>query len=231
MTEALTLDAIVDDAAILSYEHQIHLADLADQLGEHSWQVDLDAGTLTLAGQRNLQTTVQLLGSASADSGTWLWGWANPSGFSPRVTEASARIAAFGRHRGVRELADQEIPLGPDTAARLTDAAKVITGSWTSYSGEAGPGTRVYFLVASAELTLPPPSTPRCLRAVAESLGSGLIRDHRRALGSYARFRGLTVSGGLDGRSGRMILPDGEVSVAFDRRGRISDLSGQAAAS
>lgn len=228
MTEALTLDLIVDDAAFLSYEHQLHLADLAEQLGEHSWHVDLDTRTLDLAGQRTLRTTAHLLGSTSEDAGSWLWGWANPSGFSPQVTEVGAQVAELGRGHGVRELADPEIPLEPDTAARLTDAAKVITGHWTSYSGEAGPGTRVYFLIDAPELALPAPSTPRCLRVMAESLGTGMVHDHQRALASYTRFRGIAATNGHDGTPVRMQLPDGEITVAFDDIGRIADLSGRA---
>jgi hypothetical protein len=229
MTEVLTLDLIVDDAAFLSYEHQLHLADVAEQLGEHSWHVDLDARTLDLAGQRTLRTTAHLLGSTSEDAGSWLWGWANPSGFSPQVTEVSAQVAEFGRGHGVRELADQQHPLEPDTAARLTDAAKVITGHWTSYSGEAGPGTRVYFLIDAPELALPAPSTPRCLRTIAESLGTGMVHDHRRALASYTRMRGIAATNGHDGTPLRLHLPDGEITVTFDHLARIADLSARAA--
>jgi hypothetical protein len=226
MTDTLTLDAIVDDAAFLSLEHQLHLADLAEQLGEHRWDVDLNSRVLTLTGQHTLHTTVHLLGTASESAGSWLWGWANPSGFSPEVTETSARVAEFGRGHGIPELAGEEVPLLADTGARLTDAAKAITGHWTSYSGEVGPGTRAYFLIDAPELALPAPSTPRTLRVVAESLGLGLVSDHRRALASYGRLRGLSATNGDDATT-RMLLPDGDVAVSFDHLGRIANLSGQ----
>jgi hypothetical protein len=38
MTGSITFVDVLDDAALLSLEHQIHLAEL---LGEHGWSVDL----------------------------------------------------------------------------------------------------------------------------------------------------------------------------------------------
>jgi hypothetical protein len=231
MTERLVLDAIVDDSAFLSYEHQLHLVDVAEELGEHEWHVDLNARTLTLSGRYTLEATVHLLGTASEGDGSWLWGWANPSGFSPQVTELGARVAEFGRQHGVPELAAHELTLTPDVAARVTDAAKVISGHWTSYSGAVGPGTRAYFLIDAPQLALPPPSTPRWLRVVGESLGTGMVHDHRRAVTSYARLRGLSVATGNDDTALRVRLPDGEVTLDFDHIGRISNMSGQVAPS
>ncbi|MGH9214466.1 MAG: hypothetical protein ACRD2C_27925 [Acidimicrobiales bacterium] len=65
------------------------------------------------------------------------------------------------------------------------------------------------------------------MRVVAESLGTAMVSDHRRALASYARLRGLPAAG-TDGTAVRLQLPDGEMAVAFDHSGRISNLSGQA---
>lgn len=228
MTEKLDLAAIVDDAAFFSFEHQLHLADQAERLGEHRWQADLQARALDLVGARTLRTTVSLLGSTAEDVGTWLWGWANPSGFSPEVTALGQQVAEFGRRHGVPELAEPELPLTPDIAARLTDATKVITGHWTSYSGEIGPGSRAYFLIDAPELVLPAPSLPRCARVIGELLSTGLVRDCRRALESYARLRGLPATTDPDGAT-RLALPDGELTVSFDELGRITKISGVSA--
>lgn len=50
--QPIGLSALVDDAAFLSFEHQMHLADVVDRLGEHEWRADLDGGVLELVGQR-----------------------------------------------------------------------------------------------------------------------------------------------------------------------------------
>ncbi|GIH13725.1 DUF6882 domain-containing protein [Rugosimonospora africana] len=228
MTQPLNLDAMVDRAAFFSHEHQLHLIDLAERFGEHRFEVDLNAGTLDFVADRPLlRTAAGLLGSASEGVGTWLWGWANPAGFSAQVTAFGERIAQFGRAYGVRELVDAELPLDAYLAARLVDAAKLVTGRWTSYSGQAGPGLRTYLLIDAPELHLPVPGVNRSVRVIGEALSYGLIHDHRLALLSYAQLRGLTANNGSDGKSVRVWFPDGQVTVEFDGLGRIGQMSAE----
>jgi hypothetical protein len=51
MTGSITLVDVLDDAALLSLEHQIHLAEL---LGEHGWSVDLAQERFTITCSRRL---------------------------------------------------------------------------------------------------------------------------------------------------------------------------------
>lgn len=228
MTQPLTLDTMVDRAAFFSHEHQLHLVDLAERFGEHRFEVDFNAGTLDFVGARPLlRTAAGLLGSASESVGTWLWGWANPAGFSARVTAFSEGVVQFGRAYGVRELVDAEPRLDPYLAARLVDAAKLVTGRWTSYSGQAGPGLRTYLLIDAPELRLPVPGVNRSVRVIGEVLNSGLIHDHRLALLSYAQLRGLAARDGDDGNSVQVWLPDGRLRVEFDALGRIGQMSAE----
>ena len=225
MTQPLTFDAIVDDAAFFSWEHQLHLLDLGERLGEHRFQVDLDTRSLDLVGAFTLHTTANLLGSTAEHPGSWLWAWANPSGFAPEVTALAEAVADFGRRHGVQELVEAELPLTPEIGARLTEAAKVITGRWTAYSCAVGPGSRAYFLVEAPELLLPAPSTPRFTRVIGEALTNGLVRDHRRALLSYARLRQLPTTVDPAGTRVDLRLPDGQLTVTLDEAGRISNMS------
>ena len=71
------------------FEKQIHAYDV---IGDASWWVNLDAGTIVFGGE--LEMRAGLLGTEAA--GTWLWGWANPGGFPEPV------IAAAPRGSGVR---------------------------------------------------------------------------------------------------------------------------------
>ena len=61
----------VDRHAILGFEKQFHAYDV---IGDASWWVDLDEGTIVFGGE--LEMGAALLGTEA--SGTWLWGWANP---------------------------------------------------------------------------------------------------------------------------------------------------------
>jgi len=233
------LTALVDDAAFLGHEAQLHLTDLHGS--DARWGVDLAEGTFTFDGGpgdggAGATYPVQLLGSAAPGPRSWLWGWANPSGYSEQVLRAATAARTLGETYGIPELTSGEVPFddeGSDEArgepapgyavsADLARAAAVASGTWFTYSGAVAGGTRVWMLLEG--LTLPPATFPRVSRVLPEVLQSGVVTDHRRALASYATLRDL----GWDGT--RLVLPDGALAISFDEHGRISGISGSSGA-
>ncbi|WP_175008902.1 DUF6882 domain-containing protein [Cellulosimicrobium sp. TH-20] len=213
------LQDLVDDAAFLSHEHQLHLSDLH---GDDAWAADMTTGVFTFTAPDGGTATcrLQFLGTAAPGPGTWMWAWQNVNGFPDGVLTA----AESARRTGLREAAEPELPLADDLAHRLALAAKAVTGSFTHYSAPVGGGTRAWFLLDDADLALPAPSVPRVVRTLSEGLLSVTVVDHRRAVASYASARGLPAA--EDG-TGAVVLdvPDGTVTVRFDERGRIAGIS------
>ncbi|MDQ8042877.1 hypothetical protein RDI86_13500 [Cellulosimicrobium sp. XJ-DQ-B-000] len=213
------LQDLVDDAAFLSHEHQLHLTDLH---GDDAWAADLTTGVFTFTAPDGGTATcrLQFLGTAAPGPGTWMWAWQNVNGFPDAVLTA----AESTRRTGLREAAEPELPLADDLAHRLALAAKAVTGSSAHYSAPVGGGTRAWFLLDDADLALPAPSVPRVVRTLSEGLLSVTVVDHRRAVASYASARGLPAV--ADG-TGAVVLdvPDGTVTVRFDERGRIAGIS------
>lgn len=225
----LTLTNLLDDAALLSLEHQIHLEEV---LGEHSWHVDLRQQRFDFTGERSITCTAfHLLGTAAPGPGSWLWAWANPGGFPEPVVAASVRVRDFGQQYGIPELANAEVPFaalpGSPTephlvAGILTEAAKAVTGRWTSYNGDAGGGTRAAFLVEHPDFHLPPPDPARVMRVIQQALAGLPLSDHRRALHAYAAGRGLAAES--DNGQTRLKGSGLEALVEFDQYGRISNI-------
>ncbi|MEV4093059.1 DUF6882 domain-containing protein [Streptosporangium saharense] len=228
MPESLTLANLLDDAALLSLEHQLHLAEV---LGDHGWNVDLREQRFEFTGSRPITCSrFHLLGSAAPGTGSWLWAWANPSGFPAPVTEASLTLRDFGHRYGIAELTSAEVPFSalPGSpaepylaAAVLTEAAKAVTGLWTSYGGDAGGGTRVAFLVEHPAFPLPPPEPARVVRVIQQALTDLHLSDHRRALYGYAVRRGLGAT--FDANHTRLTLtgPAFTATADFDHLGRV----------
>src|SRR5215469_12475091 len=102
-----TLAALCDAGALLSLEHQLHLADV---LGEHEWQVDLSVPSFSVTGDHPLTcTAMHMLGSAALAPRSWLWSWANPSSLAPAATGLAAWLRTFGEKHGIAELTTEEL--------------------------------------------------------------------------------------------------------------------------
>ncbi|GAA4632616.1 hypothetical protein GCM10023196_066730 [Actinoallomurus vinaceus] len=232
MPETLTFANLLDDAAIFSLEHQLHLGDV---LGEHSWHADLQAHLFEFTGSRPLTCTgLHLLGSAAPGPRSWLWGWANPSGFPEPVTALSATLRDFGQQHGIAELASAEVPFdalpgSPTEPAQavgiLTDAAKAVSANWTSYNGPVGGGTRAAFLIEHPDFQLPPPEPARVMHVIQQALSGLWITDHRRALHAYAVRRRLGAAFSPDGTKLTITGPGLEAVIDFDQYGRVANIN------
>ncbi|MGM7423923.1 DUF6882 domain-containing protein [Cellulosimicrobium sp. ES-005] len=215
---APALQELVDDAAFLSHEHQLHLV---DRHGDDAWGAEMATGTFTFTAPDGGTTTcrLQFLGTAAPGPGSWMWAWNNVNDFPDDVLRAAEKT----RETGLREATEAELPLTDDLPYRLALAAKAVTGTWTHYSAPVGGGTRAWFLLDADDLALPAPSVPRVVRVLSEGLLSVTVVDHRRAVASYAVARGLRTAQG-DGAV-ELALPDGSVTVRFDERGRIAGIA------
>lgn len=224
MTSVTSLQDLVDDAAFLSHEHQLHLGDLH---GDDAWNADMATGTFTFtdASGAVVECRLQFLGSAAPGPSSWMWAWHNVNGFPDVVLEAAERA----RGTGLPELSTAELPLDDDLPYRLALAAKALTGSWSHYSAPVGGGTRAWMLVEHPTFELPAPSVPRVVRTLSEGLLSVKVVDHRRAVAAYAEARGLRPEQGTDA-SVRLTVPDGSVTVRFDDAGRIAGIEATARA-
>jgi len=231
VSDSPTFVQLLDDAALLSFEHQLHLAEL---LGEHSWEVSLqDPARFAFSGERPLVCDrFHLLGSAAPGPGSWLWGWANPTGYPQALLGLGEFVRDFGRRHGVRELAEPEVPFaalpGAPTdpglvAGMFTEAAKAVSGSWSSYSGEVGGGTRAAFLVEHQDFPLPPPAPQRVMRVLQQGLAELALTDHRRAIHAYAVRRGLDPAAHPDRIE--LASPGLRATVHFDQFGRVGEIT------
>lgn len=233
MTNPLTLTQLLDDAALLSLEHQIHLSEV---LGEHSWHVDLKQGRLEFTGEHPVVCgRVHLIGSAAPGPRSWLWSWANPAGFPEQVTGLAAYVRDFGSGHGIPELASPEVPFDAlpgqpaepnQVAGILLEATKVVSGTWTGYTGDAGGGTRIAMLAEHQDFLLPAPEPARVMRVIQQSLAELVLTDHRRAIHSYATRRQLGATFNQDYSQLRLTGPRIDFTVHFGEGGRVNNVTG-----
>ena len=201
----------VDRHAILGFEKQIHAYDV---IGDASWWVNLDAGTIVFGGE--LEMGAGLLGTEA--SGTWLWGWANPGGFPEPVIAAGRTAAEYGRDHDVPALYEAESALSDDVS--LDRIGLVVSGAVrldATYTGPLDEDARILLALDHPSLALPPPEPARLVSILTSILEAGFVRDWWAALDAYAPQRGLAA----ETRDDVVRLGEIEVEVQLDERGRI----------
>lgn len=113
------------------------------------WDYDLDRATLTFSedGFPRVSASIQVVGTTSLSSGTWMWGWANQS-LPLKVTKDLAKVREFGRVQEVTELIEATLPDDEHLGWAMTAVAAKLLGAKGGYRcpGENG---FIYFIYSS----------------------------------------------------------------------------------
>jgi hypothetical protein len=218
----VTLSPLFDSYALGSAEQQEHAQEV---VGGRPFSADLTRGVVGF--DPGLEVRAELIGTEAADPGSWMWSWANPSGFPDSLTAAARHARGHGEQNGVGELTAPEVPLdGSAVGYRLTVVTCGLAGGYAYYPAEAAPGTTAYLLLDHPSLALPAVQLPRVLSVLTAVAASGQVADWRRALHTYATQRGLQAQ--PDERGVELVHPGGQgsIRVDLDHQGRVTGIAG-----
>src|SRR5690606_10968026 len=109
-------------------------------------------------------------------------------------------------------------------AGVFLEAAKAVSGSWTSYTGDIGGGTRAVFLIEHPDFRLPPPEPARAMPVLRRGAGTPRLPERRRALWSSAQRRGISAAVAPEDGSFRLSFPGFGATVTFYEHNRISNI-------
>lgn len=94
---ATTEQALLEQYGGCSLDKQHNLYEV---IGEHNWDADLAAGTITFGEGKVFP--LQVLGSFSHSAQNWLWAWDNTeSAIPPAVLEEALQLKAFGEQHQI----------------------------------------------------------------------------------------------------------------------------------
>ncbi len=213
---------LFDSYVLGSAEQQEHAQEV---VGGRPFSADLTRGVVGF--EPGLEVRAELLGTEAADPGSWMWSWANPSGFPDPVTGAARHARTYGEQNQVAELITGELALdGSAIGYRLAVVTCGLAGGYAYYPAEAAPGTTAYLLLDHPSLALPAVQLPRVLTVLTAVTASGQVTDWRRALHTYASQRGLEAR--PDDRGLQLVHPGGQgsIRVELDQLGRVANISG-----
>ena len=230
------LTPLADRASLFTAIRQDALAEATDALGEHRWDVDMAAQTLTFTSNddsaRTLSAQVHLIASIAPGPRSVLWGWAHPNG---QPDGPAAQLKAYGEQYGIDELARAEVAfpddIGDDVTAWVAQAAHTVGGVAVEiigrspyYSAPIGGGSRAVFLL---DLPLEPVTVAHAV-SVLPRIRAGLeIADERSAVGDLARLAGWSMQWTDEACSGAVVGDaSGSAAFEFDAQARITRISG-----
>ncbi len=230
------LQPLADRAAFFAALRQDALTTAVDALGEHRWDADMAAGTLTFSAIANpahqLVTRPHLIATIAPGPRSLLWAWAHPQGDPQGI---AAQLREYGAQYELTDLTQSELAFpentGTDLEAWISDTAHQIgtiaveiTDRSPYYSAPIGGGTRAVFLldapIPSTTVATAVASAPRILSGLNLSDARSSVWDAARLAGwqlqwTDAEFTGATVSDST-----------GSATFRFDEQARITGIEG-----
>ncbi len=195
---------------------------LSALIGEHTWFLDRQTGIITFNDKFSFP--VQVLGTESSVSNSWLWAWANRVSPLPERLLVSAKdLRAIGEQQGITELSQSQISIGDVDGHYLALLASGICKADCYYRGPYDNGA-VFVLMNASPVRQRMDDSPAHMASIFSQLISTFDVDHRNALRSYLEFKRYKIkessAANIVARSSR----GEELTATFDETGRIKDL-------
>jgi hypothetical protein len=195
---------------------------LYDVLGEHNWSFGMATGTLTFVSEKQeplASCPVQILGSKSEYSNTWLWAWANEASGIPtallrwaETIKRQARAESRPLFLSGEEILLRRERFDAELAIICTGALGLFTYYACSYEGGC--------MFTAIERCPEAERMPRDILLVSKIIETGICAldfDHKRAMLAYLGRPQRTENDRFHWMVGSQ-----ELIVTFDGLGRIA---------
>jgi len=215
------LRAYFDRYVLVSQEKQIKLERL---IGDNTYELDPDAGIVRFSG--SVEVPLQVLGTQSDNTLTWLWAWAEEQTEIPRdLVRSSLEMKDWGAKATVPECTMPSVDLNLADGDMLSlIAAEVCRAS--CYYRDTFEGGALFLLLFSREIDRQPSFIADELSRAFADLVSMYDFNHRNAFRSYLQMKNLPHSEHASFITGE--LESGEdIRANFEESGRIVSLNGK----
>lgn len=199
--------------ALLSQEKQDNLA---HSIGEHFFDLDLEAGKARFGG--GSEFSVQVLGTQSDNTLTWLWAWAEEQTEIPEnLIRSALDLRAWGTKAGIAEFVEPEIDIDRADGRMISLIASEVCAA-SCYYRDAYEGGALFLLLFGESLTLPRRFDLSSLKQGLSELSADYDINARKTLLAYLAAKNLSPS-----ETGAIVtcgLESGEtLSIEFDAHG------------
>ncbi|HEY6010660.1 MAG TPA: hypothetical protein VIX18_04240 [Nitrospirota bacterium] len=214
-----SLTDCLEQYALIALEKQDKLEFL---IGEHTYELNLDAGKIRF--NDDLEFPLQLLGTESDNTLSWLWAWSDEQIEMPgELLRAAQQLRDWGTREGLTEFTVPSVDLDAADGHVLAMISTEISGA-SCYYRDAYEGGAAFILLFDKRIDSQPSFDPARLSRRFPDLASRYDFNHRNALLSYLRIKGLSPTE-TDGLIIAALESGESLSARFDRNGRLIELN------
>jgi hypothetical protein len=216
---AHTEQELLERYAALAHDKQ---NDVYAIIGDNAWNVDMTAGSITFGSQ--LTFPIQVLGSFSHSSETWLWAWANEQSALPEALLTQARqLRAYGEQYDIDLLTVSTFDATPNDLHAIGSIASGMFGASGYYLANYGQGTLVVTF-QSEQVDQVTKNDYARIPTVFPQVMSAFEMRHRPAFIHYLTAKGYTVTETADTVTAN--VDSGTLIATFDDLERLTNLRG-----
>ncbi|MDO7875496.1 hypothetical protein Q5H93_12200 [Hymenobacter sp. ASUV-10] len=216
---AQTEQELLERYAALAFDKQ---NDVYEVIGDNSWNVDMTAGTISFGPQ--LVFPMQVLGSFSHSSETWLWAWANEQSDLPEPLLAQARqLRAYGEQYSIELLTVSQFDATQTDLHAIGSIASGMFGASGYYLANYGQGTLVV-TIQSEQIDEVAKNDFARITTVFPQVISVFEMRHRPAFIHYLSAKGYAIAEAADAVTAT--VDAGTLTATFDSLERLTNLQG-----
>lgn len=215
-----TYDSLLEQYAGIAFEKQYNLAEI---IGNNDWQIDMNTGFISFGNK--LSYPMQILGTYSFESGTWLWAWANEASNIPDNLLVEAKeLKELGEKYNIEFLTMPEYKMESVDVHALGLIASGKFCSSAYYAGNYGSGILLVTLNSTDVDNVQYNEQGRILRAFPQLISTFSL-NHKRTLKNYLSAKGYNINeenNSVSAEKGQNIL-----TAEFDDKDRMTKINGE----
>lgn len=204
--------------AAIAMEKQLKLSEV---IGNKSWNADITLGEISFGD--GLDFPMQLLGSFSHSSGTWLWAWANEASNLPESLIAqSLELKKYGEENKIDLLTVSEFKAEKSDLHLIGMIAAGMFDASGYYMADYGQGI-LLVTIKSDSIDKSRDDIPQSIPTVISRVISQLNVNHKNVLMNYLSIKGYDIAeegNKITGKKGGATIP-----AEFDEMGRLTKIS------
>lgn len=214
-----TEQELIEQFGGIAFDKQI---DLGDVIGSNNWNVDMTKGEISFGA--DLMFPIQLLGTFSHSSQTWLWAWANTKSELPEsIMQQANQLKQYGEENEIDLLIINQFDA---IIADLHLIGSVASGMFNTsgyYIADYGEGAMVVTLQSEKVDKIRQHNHHR-IATVFPQLISQFEMNHNLALTNYLNAKGYQIS---ENGTKLVASKNGEtITAEFDELSRLTKLNG-----